>query len=252
MFSVKMFRSLSALAFGAAILAAAPAMAETLVVRASGPSAGSFSPGKKLTDGAAVTLKAGDVLTLLDGRGTRTLRGPGVFGASGSASSGGASVASFLGTRTTSRARTGAVRGPGMVANPRSPNLWYVDVRNAATTCIADPANVKLWRPASTLAGTLAIIGMGAGTSGKSSVVFDAGQSVATWPADLPMTEGVTYQFSGAGLPKPVSIRFTLLPQNADGLEGTASTLIARKCDAQLDLLIETVALPDPTPDLPG
>jgi hypothetical protein len=31
-----------------------------------------------------------------------------------------------------------------------------------------------------------------------------------------------------------------------------ASTLIARKCDAQLDLLIETVALPDPAPDLPG
>ncbi|MET0365937.1 MAG: hypothetical protein ABW169_14935 [Sphingobium sp.] len=248
MFSVKMPRSLSVLALGAAILAAAPAMAETLVVRASGPSAGSFSPGKKLTDGAAVTLKAGDVLTLLDGRGTRTLRGPGVFGASGSASGGGASVASFLGTRTTSRARTGAVRGPGMVADPRSPNLWYVDVRNAATTCIADPANVKLWRPASTLAGTLAITG----AAGKGSVVFDAGQSVATWPADLPMTEGVTYQFSGAGLPKPVSVRFTLLPQGADGLEGTASTLIARKCDAQLDLLIETVALPDPTPDLPG
>ncbi|MFT3966805.1 MAG: hypothetical protein QM690_13085 [Sphingobium sp.] len=252
MSSVKMSRSfpapLSALILGAAMIAPAPAVAETLVVRASGPSAGGFSPGKKLPDGASVTLKAGDVLTLLDGRGTRTLRGPGVFGASGSASAGGASVASFLGTRTTSRARTGAVRGPGVVTDPRSPNLWYVDVRNAATTCIADPANVKLWRPASTVAGTLAI----AGPSAKGSVAFEAGQSVAAWPADLPVTEGATYQFSGAGLAKPVSVRFTLLPQGAEGLEGTASTLIARKCDAQLDLLIETVALPDPAPDVPG
>ncbi|HEX7856546.1 MAG TPA: hypothetical protein VF503_22955 [Sphingobium sp.] len=247
MFSVKMpspfAASVSAFILGSAMLAAAPAIAETLVVRASGPSAGGFSPGKKLPDGASVTLKAGDVLTLLDGRGTRTLRGPGVFGATGSVSGGGASIASFIDTRTTSRARTGAVRSGLTAAAPRSPNLWYVDVRNPATTCIADPANVKLWHPAGTVAGTLAITG----AAGKASVTFEAGESVVAWPAALPVTEGAVYEFSGAGLARPVAIHFTLLPA-AEGLESTASTLIARKCDAQLDLLIETVALPDPMP----
>ena len=113
MSSVKLPRSLAALFLGAALMATAgTAAAETLVVRASGPSAGSFSPGKKLPDGGSVTLKAGDVLTLLDGRGTRTLRGPGVFGAGpgATADAGTTSIASFIGTRNTARARTGAVR----------------------------------------------------------------------------------------------------------------------------------------------
>jgi hypothetical protein len=244
--SVRFSRSLSIIALGAALLAAAPVTAETLVVRASGPSAGVFSAGKKLADGSSVTLKDGDVLTLLDGRGTRTLRGPGVFGASASATGGGnTSIASFIGARTTTRARTGAVRGGLTPTVPRSPNLWYVDISNPATTCIADPANVKLWRPSSTEAATLAIMGKG----GKGSAAFEAGQSVAAWPVGVPVTEGATYQLSGAGLTSAVTLRFTLLAAGGEGLESTASTLIARKCDAQLNLLIETVALPDPAPD---
>ncbi|MET0239351.1 MAG: hypothetical protein ABW184_05580 [Sphingobium sp.] len=248
MFSVNLSRLIAALAFGSATFGAAlvlspAAEAETLVVRASGPSAGTFAPGRKLPDGGSVTLKQGDVLTLLDGRGTRTLRGPGVFGTTASASgSAPPSLASFIGTRTTSRARTGAVRGDTAVAAPRSPNLWYVDIRRETATCIADPANIKLWRPSSTEALTLAI----AGKDGKGSVTFEQGQSLAPWPTDLPVAEGATYALSGAGLPKPVTLHFTVLPTGAEGLEGTASALIARKCNAQLDLLVETFALPDP------
>lgn len=248
MSSVKLPRSLSAVALGAALLATAPALAETLVVRASGPSAGTFAPGKKLADGAPVTLKSGDVLTVLDGRGTRTLRGPGTFGTGASATGGsGTNYAAFLGTRTTARARTGAVRSGAMtVTDPRSPNLWYVDVRNSATMCVIDPANVKLWRPSNDAPLTLAV----AGKDGKGSIDFAAGQSIVSWPETLPVTEGAAYQLTGGE--KPVSLRFTLLPPAPDGLEGTTSTLIARKCDAQLNLLIETVAVPDPAPDMPN
>jgi len=246
MFSVKLPHTLLALAGGATLIAAAPAFAEALVVRASGPSAGTFSPGKKLADGASVTLKAGDVLTLLDGRGTRTLRGPGVYGTTATASAASTiNIASFIGTRNSARARTGAVRG--IKTEPRSPNVWYVDIRKPATVCVLDPANVKLWHPAGS-AGTLAIAGAG----GKGSVAFAADAAVAAWPATLPVTEGASYQLSGAGLPKPVTVSFTLLSPGAEGLESTASTLIARKCSAQLDLLIETVAAPDPAPDMPG
>jgi len=247
MFSVKLPHVLLAVAGGASLLAAAgPACAEALVVRASGPSAGTFLPGKKLPDGSSVTLKAGDVLTLLDGRGTRTLRGPGVYGTTATASAvSTVNIASFIGARNNSRARTGAVRG--IKAEPRSPNVWYVDIRKPATICVLDPANVKLWRPVSG-AGTLAI----AGAAGKGSVAFAADAAVASWPTTLPVTEGASYQLSGAGLPKPVTVTFTLLSPGAEGLESTASTLIARKCSAQLDLLIETVAAPDPAPDMPG
>ncbi|MET0137747.1 MAG: hypothetical protein ABW192_05130, partial [Sphingobium sp.] len=236
MFSVKYPRSLSLLACGAALLASAPVLADTLVVRASGPSAGSYAPGRKLADGASVTLKSGDVLTLLDGKGTRTLRGPGVFGTSVAATGGNASkFASLIGTRTTVRARTGAIRsGASDAPPPRSPNLWYVDVRSSATTCIADPANVVLWRADKGTAQTFTVTGK----DGKGSIAFAADQATAAWPATLPVTEGATYQLTGGG--KPVSLRFTLLAPGGEGLESTASTLIARKCDAQLQLLIET------------
>lgn len=249
MSSVRLHRLLAGLASCAAIAAACPAAAETLVVRASGPSAGSFAPGKKLADNASVTLKPGDVLTLLDGRGTRTLRGPGVFGTGATTTGGGASIASFIGTRNTARARTGAVRGGAVAATPRSPNLWYVDMSKQTTACVPDPANIKLWRPAATDAATVMVAGKG--VNGK--IAFEAGQALTAWPvAELPVSEGASYKLSGGGLAQPVSIRFTILGPGADGIEGTASTLIARKCDAQLDLLIETVALPDPTPDNPG
>ena len=59
-----------ALGMAVAVGAGTPAWADSLVVRSSGPSAGSYTPGKKLADGGALLLKAGDVVTLLDAKGT--------------------------------------------------------------------------------------------------------------------------------------------------------------------------------------
>lgn len=242
---VNLRSSLAGAALCAALLTAAPALAESLVVRASGPSAGGFSPGKKLADGQSITLKAGDTLTLLDGRGTRTLKGPGVFGTGASATGGAGSprIASFLGTRDNRRARTGAVRSGTGSVQPKSPNLWYVDASQSANVCVPDASAVKLWRPVSADAMTVSISGSG----GKAEIAFAAGESLVDWPvAEAPVTEGATYMLNGAGMTKPSAIKFTVLSPDAAGLESTASTLIERGCDAQLDLLIETVALPDP------
>ncbi|CAN5176747.1 hypothetical protein BH11PSE5_BH11PSE5_18840 [soil metagenome] len=240
------------LALGAAT--AMPAAAETIVVRASGPSAKGYPPGKKLADSGTMSLKAGDVVTLLDGRGTRTLRGPGTFGLTAQASAGTDSrntLASLLETKRVRRARTGAVRG-GVEEDapaPRSPNLWYVDISQPSTACVPDPANVQLWRPDIGSAVTLTITSINGGVSAP--VTFGAGEAVAGWPAALPVTEGASYRLNWAGLAKPVDIGFSLLGASAGGLENMASTLIAKKCDAQLALLVETVALPDPAPDAP-
>jgi hypothetical protein len=62
------------------------AEAAVLVVRSSGPSAKAFPAGKAVPDSQVITLKSNDVLILLDSRGTRTLRGPGKFSATASAS----------------------------------------------------------------------------------------------------------------------------------------------------------------------
>ncbi|MDX3910484.1 MAG: hypothetical protein QHC67_11765 [Sphingobium sp.] len=242
------------MALALSAVAAMPAVAETIVVRASGPSAKGYPPGKKLADSGTVSLKAGDVVTLLDGRGTRTLRGPGTFGLTAAASSGTDSrntLASLLETKRVRRARTGAVRGgisEGAPA-PRSPNLWYVDISQPSTACVPDPANVQLWRPDIGSAVTLTITPAKGGPSAP--VSFAAGDAVAGWPATLPVTEGAQYRLSWSGLGKPIDIGFALMSGAAGGLETMASTLIAKKCEAQLALLTETVALPDPAPDAP-
>jgi hypothetical protein len=234
----------------------APADAETIVVRASGPSAKGYPAGRKLPDGGSLTLKGGDVVTLLDGRGTRTLRGPGTFNASAPATAGNdsrTSLASLLETKRVLRARTGAVRGTigdGATA-PRSPNLWYVDISQPSVACVPDPANVRLWRPDISKPATVTATAIGSG-GGSGTISFAQGEAVASWPASLPVANGARYRLSWAGLGQPIEIGFAVLGNGAGGLENMAATLIERKCDAQLNLLVETVALPDPAPDSPS
>ena len=232
----------SGLVLGLALACAGTAYAETIVVRSAGPSAKSYPPGKKLADNAQITLKANDQLVLLDGQGTRTVRGPGMFSASGSAARGGtlAVVNRVLSTQGGTQRRGGAVRGTSAAASTKSPNLWFVDVSKSSTVCVADPAHVQLWRPDASADGTLTV----AGASGSGTVALPKNVNVMSWPTDMPVTEGATYTVSGAG-DQPAKITFALLEPKAAGLENTAAALIERGCKAQLDLLIDTVALPD-------
>src|SRR4028119_1205619 len=97
----------------AAALLAVPAAANVLVVRSSGPSAKSYPPGHNFPDNAQVTLRPGDVLIVLGGQATRTLRGPGTF----PVSAGAAKVAMASAQR---RGRLSAARAGGVQPGPWS------------------------------------------------------------------------------------------------------------------------------------
>ena len=223
----------------------AQAAAETMVVRATGPSAAIYKPGSKLAEGGSLALKAGDVVTLLDSRGTRTLRGPGSFNVAASASAAPANsvmLSALLDTKRVRRARTGAVRGTlgeAPAAPPRRPNLWMVDVAQSGTLCVADPAAVRLWRPDAVKPGTVRISGEGV----QATASFAAGESVAAWPIAAPVRDGAVYRLSEGS--RAADVRFALVSPATAGLDGTASSLIAHQCMAQLDLLVETAALSD-------
>ncbi|MFP5456875.1 MAG: hypothetical protein ACLGHK_15450 [Alphaproteobacteria bacterium] len=95
------------------VMLAGTAAAAPLVVRSSGPSAKAYPAGKALADNAKLTLKAGDTIVLLDGKGTRTLSGPGTFSASAStvaAASTGTTLNALVSGGGEKRARIGAVR----------------------------------------------------------------------------------------------------------------------------------------------
>jgi hypothetical protein len=188
---------------------------------------------------------------ILDGRGTRTLKGPGTFSptvSSTQATDSRSTFAALVSQRSERRARIGAVRGT-TIANPgatRSPNLWFVDIERSSNICIADPASVTLWRGET---AEPAVVTVTAIADGKQATVnWDRSQSTRSWPAELPISPGAEYRLSWHGAPQPTTLKFAILGTNPQGgLENMAGALIRHGCDAQLDLLIETVAVPEPT-----
>lgn len=170
---------------------ATAAHAQLLVVRATGPSAGSYAPGKMLPATGTVTLAAGDEVVVMDGAGTRSLKGPGSFPAQGGASTSaglGTTLAS-LGERTTSRmARTGAIRGGGP-APALLPTLWSVDTTTGGTFCLVDGADAQLWRADTSAAGSVPV--RKGDDGGPAYASFDAGAATTRWPAtNAPRADG--------------------------------------------------------------
>src|SRR5688572_30351772 len=137
---------LAAAATAAAVCALAPAAALAgVVVSASGPSASTFPVGKTIGNSERIVLRQGDVLTVLDGNGTRVLRGAGTYTLDQQAGPGQRNTfAALTQRRTASQVRTGAIRGE---LEQRPPNLWYVDVSNPGTVCLVTTDRVRLWRP---------------------------------------------------------------------------------------------------------
>lgn len=216
---------------------ALPGMAAAgIVVASSGPSARQYPVGKKIDDGAAITLQTGDSVTVLDQRGTRVLRGPGTMALGKGASPATSSVfAALTRQRSTARVRTGAVRnGPG--SGPvRSPNLWYVDLAASGPVCVVDPANIRLWRADAAAKANYGLSGDGAG---KGTVSFAAGDMVAPWDAArAPVRDGASYAITDAAGKPVAQVRFVVLSALPATSEAAAAALIEKGCQTQLDLL---------------
>ena len=216
---------------------ATAAAADVLVVRATGPSAKAYRAGMKLPDNAKINLKANDTLVLIDGRGTRTLRGPGEFtpSAAPQAATRSAALVSGAGAR---RPRIGAVRG---VEGPD--NYWLVNVEKSSPVCIADPETVTLWRSDAARSKTMIVTRTSDGTARE--VEWAPNQSTIAWPADFRINEGDSYRLAWKGDAPPAEIKFRTLPAEPSGIEDMAAAFIEKGCEAQLDVLVGTVQLPE-------
>ena len=221
-------------------LGSTAAASAVLVVRSSGPSAKAWPAGKAVPESQKITLRANDMVVLLDSRGTRTLRGPGTFSASASASNAPTSaLAAVAGQTTQRRSRVGAVRG-GPTGATGGRNVWQADVGRSGNLCVANAADLGLYRANAASAAHVTLKDMGSGKT--ADVHFAAGQTIAAWPSALPVNPGAQYQVSGAGSAVTISTR-PIAPVPA-GLEGLAQSFIRNDCQAQLDVLIDTFASP--------
>ena len=214
-------------AASAALLTSTAATAAVLVVRSSGPSAPAYPPGKALPDNHVLKLKASDTIVLLDARGTRTLQGPGRFGVS--ANSAPVTTTASAGT-SARRVRLGAVRGTG------TRSVWQADLGRSGNVCVANPADLGLWRPDASGEARAVLTDSASGKSAE--VAFAAGQSIAPWPSTLPASSGTRIAVTGLGAPTDITLR--VLAPVPTGLEAMAQGLIRADCEAQLDVLIDT------------
>jgi hypothetical protein len=237
----------------AALALPSAALADALVVRSTGPSAVTYPIGRRLPPTERIVLRAGDRVVLVGEGATRTLAGPGNFpvrATTRTTQSRRSTLNNYLSASGGSISRTGAVRG-GTSAEVSAPNLWLVDVRRGGNFCVADAANLTLWRPdmsEDTLL-TVQVEGQAGGQARvRASVSFVAGQNFRGWPsATVPVTTGQAYRISGPGLDQPTQI--TLIPLTLPPATGTAAdaesvanALADHGCTAQLAQLGDQLA----------
>ncbi|PQM26785.1 hypothetical protein CVO77_17505 [Sphingopyxis lindanitolerans] len=228
----------------AAVAFAGTAAAQSMVVRSTGPSAGKYPTGTKLKSTDRLTLVSGDKIVLMQAGKTRTLSGPGTFGATGTiqaSQSMGATVTRMLSTGPTMRSRGGFSRGAAepVPIDIRAPNLWLVDFREGGTFCVADPERLTLWRPNM---DTDQLLKIEQGDKAE-TVAIVAGANFRKWPTEaMPIQYGVDYRLSGAGLAKPVTIRFTPMGPLPDSAENSVDMLMAKGCTPQLDRLVSAMS----------
>ncbi|MFM7403099.1 MAG: hypothetical protein ACKO1N_03165 [Erythrobacter sp.] len=205
------------------------------MVKATGPSATRYPVGTKLDDSASITLKAGDIITVLGADGTRVIKGAGTFRVGDRPQVAADRFASLTRQRAATRVRTGAVRGTND-GNPSNPSLWYVDVTRSGTICLHDLATVRLWRPGTEGTSTYKIT-EGA-TAANAEVTFDDTVTVAALdPARLAVSEGGEYMIAAPDGSTTASINFALLSGDYAAPDSLAEALIAKGCTVQLDAL---------------
>ena len=246
--SGKLTARLGKAAFGAVLLVgvSGAAVAQNMVVRSTGPSAGSYPAGKKLDANAKLTLKSQDMVTVLGKGGTRVFKGPGTYSLNSTASaqtSSSTRLASFISNRGSSRARTGAVRSAGVGvadAEPQNPNLWFLDVTKGGKFCVADANALVLWRPDYTGSATASVVEPVNGT--VTEVAWRKGNPLKSWPLEsAPLKDGAKYRLIGSKVEKSVEVNFVMLDEAPQNLDEAAAALIANGCQSQLDLLVETL-----------
>jgi hypothetical protein len=212
-------------AVAAVALSSTAAVASVVVVRSLGPSAKAYPPGKTLPESASISLKGGDVVTLLGPASAKTLRGPGNFDAKQLA------VAA-----TGKRGRFGALRTAEVARNP---SIWDLDVTQSGKVCVTRTGKLTLWRPDADSAIKVKI----RGANGKSQELsWAAGKTSAAWPESLPITDAAQYEIEWPGSGDKSNVTLVTVPTAPKDLVGAAQVLIENGCENQLDLLVQSAS----------
>lgn len=209
-----------------ALLLGSSAAASVVVVRSLGPSSKSFPPGKTLGDSAKISLKGGDVVTVLGPSSAQTMRGPGEFNTSK------VRLADVAGKR----GRVGALRA-GEVA--KNPGVWDIDATRKGKVCVTRAGKLNLWRPDSQAEATVNVV---SSNGASATIEWVAGNASTPWPTSIPVVNGSDYtiQWMDTGESTPVTI--VQIDGDPEDLVGAAQLLINNGCEQQLDVLVNSAS----------
>lgn len=213
---------------GLLVSTTATAAAQVLILRSVGPSARQYPAGQRLPDGARFSLRPGDVVSILHGRGTRTFRGPGTFAAN-------LPVRLQTATPRGVRIQTGAVRGN---ETDRSsfypPSMWDMNVMMNGRFCFRSGGPVLLWRPDTSSAGTLSVTNQ----TGTSTISWPANSATMILPTAVPLRGGSTLDLRWSNAAAPVRVTLAEIRVDPDDDAAVAAAFLDNKCSHQLDNFI--------------
>jgi len=207
-------------------LSSTAAVASVVVVRSLGPSAKTYPPGKTLPESASISLKGGDVVTLLGPSSAQTLRGPGNFNTKS------VTLASAAGKR----GRFGALRTAEVARNP---SIWDLDITQSGKMCVSKTSKLNLWRPDAQAPAKINI----RSADGKTQAIeWAAGKASVAWPSALPVANSAEYQIEWPASGEKSSVQFITVTNAPADLVGAAQVLIEKGCQNQLELLVESAS----------
>lgn len=235
------------------------ALADILIVRSSGPSAATYTVGKKLADTATITLKRGDRVTVLTDAGTRVLTGPVAVRLNKATPERSTKVRGLVSTLRGSRfSRAGAVRGVASGvgsdaasnsgsrpagASFRPTSLWFADADKGGTVCLADRARLTLFRSQTSEVGRMRLEPE---AGGEAYLVFvPRGVNEVQWPRVRPAAGSrwiyrPDWQTSLGS--EPVRFAIQRIAVVEDDPVALAQALLAAGCQSQLEYMTEILA----------
>ena len=246
--------SLIKAALGAALVcgfaSAAPSTAQqtkrALIVKST---ASEYKIGTRISEDDEITLQNGDVVTVLTSRGSRIMRGPGVFVVGANPKANRARVANLTRARAAQAQGTASVRSAltdGDEDRPLNPNLYYLDVDKSGPVCLRDLSEVNLWRPYSAEAVTYSLSEAGGDETSQVlslTIPFAKRENFALVKGDrFAVKDGASYTISGPQTGTVTSITVIDLGSDIKVADELAEVLYQKGCLAQLELMAERLA----------
>ncbi len=221
------------------------AVAKAVLISAQGPNSSKYAVGSVFPDTKEFDLRSGDVLTILDAKGTRTLRGPfkGRINSTSSTKAAPISLHDVLIASNEKRWRVAALRQLSNDATiavteesrKRTPieNLWQLELGYQGDWCFQSGDDVSLARKETGLGDELRVIDE---TGIARSTRWRAGDASVPWPGDEPPTDGQSYTISTTSSASSL-VTVHLLESSADEVSEMAHFFLDHNCFAQLDFL---------------